>query len=378
MASSVQFFRFLLKKRKLFDIILVTMMRHFKFIFFSLATVTAGLESAPLDYFQSQSNQPTKLVIHNRPLLKIHGKTISVMDVKKKMDIFLHENHPEAVDNPLLAHQFYSQSWRSTLQEMINTELVLMESEELKYEIPEGDINQEIESRFGPNVVQRLDKMNLSLEEAKIVVRDDIISKNMSWYRVWARVHQLVSPDIIKKQYEHYLATADREDSWKYQTLTVRGNDRDATLAISEQVHEYLQEHPYSPFSDVAKTLNKTLPSSVSLNVSAEFEQRSNQLSPEYLAILSRLPLANFSEPIEQKSKSDGNTVFRFFQVKRHEKVALKSLDELVPAIRGKLLQEYGQRQMDEYFGKLRKRFCCEDLVVDTLFDRAYQPFSIY
>jgi hypothetical protein len=351
---------------------------RFKFLFLGLATLTAGLQSAPFDYYQTQKNSSAKLIINNRPLVKIHGKTISVMDVKKKMDIFLHENHPETIDNPLLAHQYYSQSWRTTLQEMINTELILMESEELKYDIPDGDISQELETRFGPNVVQRLDRMSLTLDEAKTLIKEDIISKNMSWYRVWARVHQLVSPETIKKQYEHYLATADREDHWKYQTLTVRGTDRDNTLAISEKIHLYLQQHPHALFSDAAKNLGNTLPPSVSLSVSGDFDQRSNQLSPEYLAILSRLPITDFSEPFEQKSKSDGSTVFRFFQVKNHEKVALKSLDELVPAIRGKLLQEYGQRQMDEYFGKLRKRFCCEDLIVDSLFERSYQPFSIY
>ena len=40
-----------------------------------------------------------KLVINNRPLFKIHGQMISLLDVVKKMDLFIYENNPAIISD---------------------------------------------------------------------------------------------------------------------------------------------------------------------------------------------------------------------------------------------------------------------------------------
>ena len=77
-----------------------------KKLFVTLAAsllATSGVCQMP--GFLSQQSETYEIVINNRHLVKINGKTFSVMDVKKKMDLFLHEHHPESLSSNLLKFQ---------------------------------------------------------------------------------------------------------------------------------------------------------------------------------------------------------------------------------------------------------------------------------
>ena len=66
-------------------------------------------------------------------------------------------------------------NWKYVLQELIDKELILGDAEEKKVAITAGDVRQEMENMFGPNIIANLDKIGLSMDEAlKIVRRLDI------------------------------------------------------------------------------------------------------------------------------------------------------------------------------------------------------------
>lgn len=334
-----------------------------------------GAPALGSNYMQNKNN--IQIVVNNRPLVKIHGKVITVLDVKKRMDLFLQENHPEALTSDILRYQYYVQNWRNTLQEAINTELMKMEAEEMEYKIPDADISQEMERRWGPNVLSTIDKYGFTLDEARTIAYDDHLAKIMSWYRVWARTNQLISPEAIKKAYEDHLASLQLSDELGYQILTVRGNVTKDTEAASKDVHNYLLAHPESKFSDVITATEGTLPPGVTLSISRTYESKTKDLSPEYASILQRLPVKAFSDPVQLVSRIDGSTSFRIFQLMDLIKSEPPKFEDLADALKGRLFEEIGGKQREEYLLKLRKHFYCEDLVVSKLFPASYQPFSV-
>lgn len=324
-----------------------------------------------------QNNQNYKLSVNNRILAKINGKSISVMDIKKKMDIFLSDKHPDAVLSPMMRYQFYMQNWKDVLQEQLNSELMLMEADDMKIEIADGDIREEMESRFGPNVIAKIESLGLTYEEAKNIVREDIIVRNLAWFRIWARVMQLVTPDSIVQGYKEHLANLPQKDEWVYQTLTVKGAKDAPVEEFATQAHAILKENNYSNLAGAIAAINATIPKNISVNVSDELHLQSKELSPEYQTILSRLSPESFSEPVRQVSRSDGSVVYRIFHLKEYQQITPPSFDELASTIRTKVMQKCAETQSKEYYAKLRKRFCCEDLVASKFDDPAFQPFSL-
>jgi len=121
-----------------------------------------------------------KIVINNRPLLKVNNKIISLMDVVKKMDLMIHESYPEAANNTMMRYQFYPQQWKYFLEDLWMAELMKADAEEKEIKVTEGDLREEIEGRFGPNVVATLDKLGLSYEEAREMIHYELIVQQMS------------------------------------------------------------------------------------------------------------------------------------------------------------------------------------------------------
>ena len=234
-----------------------------------------------------------EIILHNRPLAKLHGKTFSVMDVKKKMDFFLKEHNPSILENEPARYQFYTQNWRSVLQEFINNELIKMEAENFKLPISDGDVREEMEKRFGPNLVARLDQLGLSYEEAKEMIRDELIVRNISWYRIWNKVLQEVTPELIKTEYSEFVTEKPKNDTWTYKMVSLRGDQ--ATEQAASLAYDILMKK-----QDLITMSSK-------------------EIAPEVLQVLERLPVGGVSEPVLQKSRSDGSNVYRLFCVVEHK-----------------------------------------------------------
>jgi hypothetical protein len=330
-------------------------------------------------FCQAQNLMPEgkdfEIVMNNKPLVKINGKTLSVMDVKKKMDLFLYEHHAEVIDNPVLVYQFYSQHWRDTLQKMIDDELIKMEAQTFKLNISEGDVRQEMEKRFGPNVTKRLDELGLTMEDAKKIIHDEIVVNNMTWYRVWAKTLQQVGPELVRAQYEPFLAKLPLKDEWTYKMITIRGDNE--TGEASKKAYDILLTSDLDEIKKEKKGFTGFLPSNVNMNISELITVSGKELSLEIKDILKNLNKKTYSSPVLQKSRVDGSTVHRIFYLVDHQKDDAPPFEELSGKIHELLVQKYGDVQREEYFSRLRKRFLSEDLIVKNMFPPSYQPFTI-
>ena len=146
-----------------------------------------------------------RIAFQNSILCKVNENTISMMDVKKKLDLLFHQSYPNLEDSAQARFQFYETSWRHVLSEMINEELMVSDATEKEIKLTDGEIREEVESRFGPSVMTTLDRIGLTYDEAWKMVRKDLIVRRMSWWFIHAKALQNVTPKDIRASYQNYI-----------------------------------------------------------------------------------------------------------------------------------------------------------------------------
>ena len=316
-----------------------------------------------------------EIVINNRPLVKVNGKNISLIDVVKKMNAFLFANFPEATHDNLQLYQYYSARWRQTLDDMINNELMLIEAETREIKVSDGDVREEVEARFGPNIMATLDKLHLSLDEAREMVHTELVVQRIMWLHVHQKVYQEITPQKQREAYTAYLDVNPPTDQWIYQVLSVRGED----VALCKKI----TESAVSLISTVGKDLNQiktTLteayqeePALPAINVSEDYVVENNKLSEEHRNALLHLTDGDFSAPIAQLSRATGKEVWRIFHLKERKTITPPAFEDIADNLKNHLQQESYVQHSTAYYKKLRSNY---QLRLDIPDD--YEPFQIH
>lgn len=159
---------------------------------------------APITQMVAFENHSDIIGMRNRILVKINDQTISVLDLRKHMDLFLQKQYPDIFENPFAMVQFYQSNWKAVLAQMIDQELMLAEAAEKEVKIPDGELRETIISRFGPKIVTTLDRMGLTYEDAKKMIEKELIAQRMQWFQIHAKVQQKVQPSKIQGKYEEF------------------------------------------------------------------------------------------------------------------------------------------------------------------------------
>src|SRR5688500_2146181 len=96
------------------------------------------------------------IIVNNRILVRVNGKSISVLDVMKKMNVALNQYFPQYAKKPDARFEFFSTQWKGVLAQMIDHELILQDAENLGVTIKDTEIREKLQERFDPNVVINL------------------------------------------------------------------------------------------------------------------------------------------------------------------------------------------------------------------------------
>lgn len=340
--------------------------------------VTLGFSNTDMQTVQqalAANNQ--KLVINNRPLIKIQGKTISLMDVVKKMDLYLHANFPQAKTNKAMLFQFYTQQWRRTLDEMIMEQLILADSEGKDMGISEGDVRQEMDQRFGPETILNLKEIGLSYEEAKELVKNDMIVQRLLWYRVYSKAQASVRPDDIKTAYTAYLDHNPVKEEWEYDVLTVRGEDSSLCERVAQQASSMLGAQAME-LSSLASDLSKKHKSNkLKIVASKDYKVDTKTVSAQHKEILAQLESGQTSAAIKQTSRSAGVDVYRVFRLKSHNKIEPESFDVMHNRLKEELFGQESMKHREEYNTVLREMFGYTAEELEKIVPKDYQPFAM-
>lgn len=349
-----------------------------KRILFILAAIhcTTALASVENSPFLFSESQPQHIFVNNRILAQVNGNAISVIDVMKKMDMLFYRQFPQFSSSTEARFQFYQVNWKHLLNELVDKELILADATENKQEISNGDIRQEMETFFGPNIIANLDKAGLTHDEAWKMVKEDLMIRRMLMIRVNSKAVRAVTPNRIRAAYEEYAKENVRPDSWKYQVITIRGED--ANAEAGNYAYNLLVEE-MTPINELPEKMQKyfSIDNKTSVNVSEVFTHSDGEISEAYKNILISLERNTFSQPIAQESRANQSMVFRIFHLIEKTPGGVSPFNEVENTLKNMLTDREIDKETEQYITKLRKHFIVGAEGHNQTLSEDFQPFVL-
>jgi hypothetical protein len=339
-----------------------------KYQLLSLLLAAASLLAAPM------MGNP-QLSVQNQILTQVNGNTISVVDVMKKMDLALHQSYPQFADSPQARFQFYSQGWRPIFKEMVDTELILADAADKEIKIADGEVREEMESRFGPNILLTLDKIGLTYDDAWKMVKNEMIVRRMTWYFVHSRAIQSVSPEAIRRSYRDYLQENPPYQQWNYRVVTLRGAD---AKERASEIHRLLLERNESP--ETAALFLKEWEqehAGCTILVSNEYSVKDSELSAAHHQALAVLEPGVYSEPAAQASRGESKPVYRIFYLSQRDDHPAPAFEDLALELKNRLIQQSIVKESDTYLQKLRNHYGYDPAHLRESVPDNLQPFHL-
>lgn len=346
-----------------------------KYLLICLTIFTTTLFAQNDFSFMGRPQVEPKLKINNAILAKVNGKTISVIDVMKKMDLLFLRSYPQMVESKPARYQFYVTSWRQILNEMIDTELILADAKAKELKLTEGEVREEMEERYGPNIISTLSQLNLEYDEAWKMVKNEMIVQRMNWFYVNSKALQAVSPQRIRDAYTTYCEENPGEEKWNYQIISIRPDEKISGAEVSQEIYSLVRGEN-KPVGDLLETLHDKYDSQV-VQVSKDYEVTTQDLSDSHKTVLANLEVGEYSEPISQVSRIDQKEVHRIFLLKDHSKTPPPAFATVANQLRDTLLQQEVQKEGTAYIEKLRKHYGHEQKHTSQMVPNDFEPFVL-
>jgi hypothetical protein len=297
----------------------------------------------------------------------------------KKMDMLFYRQYPQYTSSAAARYQFYLANWKYILTELIDKELIVADAAESKLVVSAGDVRQEMEQLFGPNIIENLDKVELSFDEAYQMVLADITLRRMMYFRVQSKAMTQATPQKIREYYDQIAKTTIRENEWIYRVVTVRHKDSTKAAETANTVKNLLDEDKIA-FADLPAKLKEMIPESPrqpTVSISEEFHTNEKELSDSFKKTLETLTPDSYSLPLSQKSRADNSTVVRIFYLKEMTPGGAIPFKELDAKIKSILIEEAMEKESKAYLTKLRQHFDTQEGLIQELIDSDFQPFVL-
>ena len=240
-------------------------------------------------------------------------------------------------------------------------------------EISDGEVREELEERFGPNIMVNLDKVNYEYEEAREMIRREITVQQLIGMKVHSKAFQVITPQVIKNAYEDYLVKNPVEDEWTYQVLSIRGKDEAQCEGVAEKAQNLLEKEG-QPIEKLPSLLEED---GVTVSLSDDYSGSSQKLSKMHFDVIKALTPDSYSAPVSQVSRFDNSKVIRIFHVKDLVKNLPESFDQMHDKIKNELLFETSDKEKRAYVKSLKKRFGYKNHDPKYELPEDYQPFMI-
>lgn len=323
--------------------------------------------------------QSPQLVVNNRVLAKVNNKAITVVDVTKKMDMILLRQYPEEFASTEVRHQFYQANWQHVLSDLIDRELVVLAAEELQWPVQAGDIRQEMEEIFGPNVRMNLENAGLTFDEVWQMLRADIIIRRMLSLNVNTRVLAEITPQRVRMAYEEYLKDSKFHEEYSYRIVTFKAKEAFKAMEVAQVAHKLLKQDLtiVEKLKEELKTKYGVKDEAVSITLSSPFTQRQDVLAEPIREVLASLTPGSVSQPLEQRSRSDGSLIVRLYVLESKKSTEPLAFSELEAKLKDGLLKQRLAEETGSYFTKLRKHFDVrlEDIQKDL--PQSFAPYAL-
>lgn len=348
------------------------------FIYLALPVYLASLETD--SQFKEIEVQQT-VNFHNRPLIKVNNKTISMVDVIKRLDMQLLKQAPHILNNESNKLQYYNANWRSTFLELVEQQLVLLDSEQMKFSISEGDIREELDTTIGNNLISKLDSIGVNVEEAREMVETDMKFRQMLWFKAYSKAMQAVTPEMIKETYAEVVKRdlLKQKEQWCYQVLTVKAKDSAKSDFIANEAYQLLSSSNsiISNIPEILKTTFSNISTDYDITVSKDIVVDSNSIASQHYDILKTLKENEYSKPITQQIKNSKEPVQRIYYLKNHSKEELPTFDKISSNLKDKLIQMNAEHEKKIYIDALKAKYFVSDFDLQEAAPKDFDPFLV-
>lgn len=320
------------------------------------------------------------MIVNNRVLARPAGKTITMMDVVRRLDLIFYRQYPELADSLEARYQYYNMGWRHALNEMINADLMIADAESKKITISDGDVREELESQFGPNVVDQLDKIGISYDEAWEIVKRELIVRQMTGFMISGRAVASITPERLREAYASYIEKRGNPEIWSYRLLSISGRNAEesqAAAAIAQDLLAGGQGLEATHNHLLALLEDGGLPSRLSIQLTDRFSRTEPEMAEAHRKIVTQLEVGQTSDPIAQVSRVDGTTVYRIFQLEERQNPGLPTFNAMENELRMELFNQEANKAETEYVARLRKRYRITDEELNRAIPADLQPVAL-
>lgn len=333
---------------------------------------------AKQDSFLFGHEDNVHIIVNNRVLAKVNGKAISVIDVMKKMDVLFFRQFPQYTSSVPARFQYYQANWKNVIRDIIDKELILADATENTLPVTNGDIRQEMENLFGPNIIDNLDKIGMTHDEAWNIVKSDIMLRRMAYFKVHMKSMREVTPQAIRAEYTEFAKNNIVPESYVYQVITVRDANAEKGKEIADKIKYELENKKIelSEFADKLKT-NSPYGADTTVSLSEEFKHSTKEMSDAFKEVVLTLEAGKLSDTIAQKSRANNSTVYRIFNLIEKNLGGTVAFHEVENKIKEKLQNIAAEKEMTTYLKKLHQYFDVQESYLTEFKDDNYQPFTM-
>ncbi len=316
-----------------------------------------------------------KIVVNNTVLAKVADKTITTYDVMKKLDLAFNHSFPDLIDSDAARFQFYMTGWQQTLEELVNNQLILLEASKKELKITDAEIREEVQMRYGPNVMVNLDKEGLTFEDVFKLAKEDMIIQRMMYYFVRARADQKTTPSAIRNAYRLYCKENPPKETWSYYIISIKSTDEKAAQEAAQKALSLFKEKALDPkeLENFIKDIEKNY-INCQISISNLYKVTNKEIASSQQKILNNLVKNSYSDIICQTSRSSNKKINRIFYLKDYERKETESFEEISNKLKDNLLNIALIEESEKYFKKLKEQYHVDR---NPNLSKDFVPFSI-
>ena len=308
------------------------------------------------------------IAIENRVLSTVRGQIITVVDVMKKLDMLFYQQFPQYRGSIEAKFEFYTTNWRRIFEDLVDRQLVLAWAEDREYHVSNGELREELEQMFGPNVMMNLYEAGLSVHEVQEMMRADILMRRVIGFYVRMPVMSAITPEVIRVEYARQYEEAKKRTMWAWKSVTICAKEGDCSKGVAQKIAGELKKTSPEQIK---------LPEKIELFSSETFHSKNEELASSLQELFQNLPEGSYSEPVEFVSRSSSAKSWRCYLVEKKEHETLPSFSQLEEVLREHLAAPEVEEKSKEFFTNLRKQyhvqqFFSSDKIV------AFEPFALH
>lgn len=325
--------------------------------------------------------------IEPQVLARVGDKTLTSMDVKRRMDFIFQHQYPQYAKNEMARLEFYKNSWQGILQDMIQTEMILshvaLQEERIKQKlISDGEVHRELHERFGPDVIASLANIGMTYDEGCEMLRREMQVGNMVYVSVQDKVKKRVRPEDIRARYERHTMEMRNKKRWRYQVVTIDSEKANDRAKVADLTHQILTREGLAALTclnDKAQTAASIqlvsadeTPPTFTISVSSTLETGEDDMTPERAEALKGLDKGQWSAPFSHIQRKSGRSVEQILVLHSALETKSPAFEQEQEKVRMELSNEIYQEEMGKFVRMLEERF-----PVELLYANSDEPYKL-